>query len=119
MSQPPPIQRVDEWELRRIFNENNLWDKVKSGELTAVILESRDAPADAQQADGTLSQSISYRDNHGNEIARVHQYLKPDNSLGGSGQPDPKRVLHNGILYRLIKAKNRQPSEDANEAPVD
>lgn len=97
--------------MRRIFNENNIWDKVKSGELIAVILESRTAPADAQQGDKTLSQSISYRDTDGNEIARVHQYLKPDNTLGGSGLPDPKRIFHNGVLYRLIKAKNKSTSE--------
>jgi hypothetical protein len=29
----------------------------------------------------------------------VHQYLQPDGTLGASGQPDPKRLLHDGILY--------------------
>jgi hypothetical protein len=118
MSQPPPIQRIDEWEMRRIFNENNLWDKLTSGELTAVILESRNAPDSAGQPAGTLSQSISYRDPDGNEIARVHQYLKPDNTLGGSGQPDPKRVYYDGVLYRLIKAKNK-PVSDSTDTPKD
>lgn len=102
--------------MRRIFNENNLWEKVKSGELNAVILESRKAPADAQQGDNTLSQSISYRDSDGNEIARVHQYLKPDNTLGGSGKPDPKRVFHEGVLYRLVRAKNK-PISDSEDTP--
>ncbi len=105
--------------MRRLFNENNLWEKLKFGELTAVILESRNAPRDAQQVDGTLSQSISYRDQDGNEIARVHQYLKPDNTLGGSGQPDPKRVFLEGVLYRLIKEKNKTVSDSSDEPEAD
>jgi len=97
--------------MRQFFNDDKLWDKAKSGELTSVILESRNAPEVAQQPPGTLSQSISYRDPDGNEIARIHQYLKPDGNLGGSGQPDPKRLFHDGILYRLIKRPKAEPKE--------
>lgn len=28
----------------------------------------------------------------GRMMALVHQYLRPDGSIGGSGRPDPKRV---------------------------
>jgi len=42
---------------------------------------------------------ISYLDPHGREIARVHQYLRKNGTLGGSGRPDPKKLLHNGVLY--------------------
>jgi len=39
----------------------------------------------------------------GLEVARVHQYLRTDGTLGASGLPDPKAVLENGILYRIRK----------------
>ena len=86
-----------------MFNESGVWERVQSGELVAVVLESRNAPALSGQPSGTLSQSISYRDPDGNEIARVHQYLMPNGDLGGSGRPDPKRLFHNGVLYRLVR----------------
>ena len=103
--------------MRRLFNENNLWEKLTSGELTAVILESRNAPESAEQPPGTLSQSISYRDADGNEIARVHQYLRTDGSLGGSGMPDPKRVFVDDVLYRLVKKNQNEPEANDDPAP--
>lgn len=42
---------------------------------------------------------ISYLDTNGQEVARVHQYLQPDGTLGASGKPDPKRLLQGGVLY--------------------
>jgi hypothetical protein len=42
-------------------------------------------------------------DAYNNEVARVHQYLRPDGTIGGSGRPDPKKVLYlyQGILYLI------------------
>ena len=38
------------------------------------------------------------------EVARVHQYLRTDGTLGGSGRrPDPKRLYEDGVLYALKK----------------
>ena len=51
----------------------------------------------------TRSQMVSYRDHDDSEIVRVHQYLRKDNSIGASGKPDPKRLLDDGTLYRLVK----------------
>lgn len=33
------------------------------------------------------------------KVAVVHRYLRPDGTLGASGKPDPKRVLHAGVVY--------------------
>lgn len=96
--------------MRRIFNENNVWERVQSGELVAVVMESRNAPAASGQPPGTLSQSISYRDPDGNEVARIHQYLMTDGNLGAGGRPDPKRLFLNGVLYRLVKGGQEPPS---------
>jgi len=42
-------------------------------------------------------------DADGNEVARVHQYIRLDGSIGLKGKPDPKRLLKDGVLYRLEK----------------
>lgn len=90
-----------------MFNEGGFWAKATSGEFTTVTLESRHPALTAtNEPHCTYSQMISYHDTAGNEVARVHQYLKPDGTLGASGKPDPKRIFVDGTLYRLIKKKN-------------
>lgn len=89
--------------MRAIFNEGRYWERVQSGEFRQVVREQRPAPAEAGQPEATLSQSISYLDHQGAEVARVHQYLRADGSIGASGRPDPKRVLKDGVLYRLAR----------------
>lgn len=87
-----------------MFNEEGYWDKTKSGEFTTVTLEHRHpALTAANEPHCTYSQMISYRDANDNEMARVHQYLRPDNTIGASGKPDPKRIFVDGQLYRLVK----------------
>jgi len=87
-----------------IFNREQYWEKVQRGDLYAVLLEDR-IPSfiAANEPPGTRSQMISYRDKNDNEVARVHQYLRPDGTIGASHKPDPKRLLFNGVLYRLHK----------------
>lgn len=83
-----------------MFNEGGYWEKVKQGELVAKII--RDGHPTSPKAPVpycTRSQSISYSDPEGQEIARVHQYLLTDGTLGASGMPDPKRLFHEGVLY--------------------
>jgi hypothetical protein len=56
----------------------------------------------------TWTQEVFYIDANNDEIARVHQYLRPDGTLGASGLPDPKQLVENDIVYRLRKQpKNR------------
>lgn len=95
--------------MRRLFNENRLWERLQNGELTSTILESREAPATAGEPADTLSQMLSYRDPDNNELARVHQYLRADNTIGGKGRPDPKRLCIDGVLYRLVKRSQKSP----------
>jgi hypothetical protein len=48
---------------------------------------------------GTKSQLVIYNDGE-REVAITHRYLFPDGSTGGSGRPDPKRILCCGaVLY--------------------
>jgi hypothetical protein len=51
----------------------------------------------------TRSQVIGYR-RHGRElVAVVHQYVLASGRLGASGRPDPKLLLHDGVLYRAFE----------------
>jgi hypothetical protein len=44
---------------------------------------------------------VAYVNSNDEEIALVHQYVKPDGSFGGSGQPDPKRLRQGDFLYLI------------------
>lgn len=75
-----------------------------TGELIAEVKEDRHPSLTlAREPYCTRSQMIVYRDQEGREIARVHQYLRTDGTLGASGKPDPKRLFENEVLYRLHK----------------
>ena len=112
---PPRLARILEPEMRQLFNNGRYIERVLQGELTIVTTDDRPAPPSAGQVPGTKSQMLSYRDRDNNEVARAHQYLKPDGTIGGSGRPDPKRLLHEGVLYRLLKAKDRLLPLDPSE----
>ena len=95
--------------MRKLFNDNRLWERLQEGEFTSIVLQSRAAPATAGEPAGTLSQMVSYRDSESYEIARVHQYVRPDRSIGAKGRPDPKRLFLDGVLYRLVKNPQAKP----------
>jgi hypothetical protein len=106
---PITVKRLSFEEMRKIFNDGEYWQKTQTGELSTAVLEQRHpALTAANEPFCTYSQMVSYRDAAGNELARVHQYLRPDGSLGASKKPDPKRVLKDGILYRLAR-KEKSP----------
>jgi len=87
-----------------IFNEGQYWERMQNGEFRAVLLEDRHPSlTKANEPFCTRSQMVSYRDSEDNEVARVHQYLRPDKTIGASKRPDPKRILVGDVLYRLHK----------------
>jgi hypothetical protein len=96
------VRRINAGHLRRLFNDGGYVEQVLAGALQEHVLrDGHPASPLAGEPFCTRSQSISYRDADGNEVARVHQYLRSDGSIGLSGRPDPKRLLHNGVLYIL------------------
>jgi hypothetical protein len=106
----PPIVRIDVWEMRCRFNKGRFWERVQAGELNAIVNRSKHpAPPQAGQVHCTSSQEVSYHDAANREVARVHQYLRQDNTLGGKGRPDPKRLLEDGVLYRLQSPPEQTP----------
>lgn len=112
MTLPPTIARITVHELRKRFNEGKYWERLQSGEYTAKVREDRHPSLTAaNEPFCTRSQMVSYMDRNLNEVARVHQYLRTDGTIGASGTPDPKRLLEGEILYRITKTK-----QSANEA---
>jgi hypothetical protein len=103
-SQPLPIKRISVEEMRKRFNEGGYWENVQNGKWTAYPLESRISDALEKETVQITSVMLSYRNENGDEMARVHQYVRPDGSIAASGRPDPKRLVQDGILYRLIKS---------------
>jgi hypothetical protein len=101
---PINIVRIDEWNMRQIFNDGRFWERAQTGEL-AINVRRNTHPSRtvANEPFCTHTQEISYIDANGQEVARIHQYLRPDGSIGASGRPDPKRVLIGDTLYRLHK----------------
>lgn len=117
MNEPPiPLVRISFEELRQLFNNGRYWERLQAGQLhSRCRREGHPAPPESGQPYCTRSQEVSYFDKDDQEVARVHQYLRPDGTLGGSGRPDPKRVFQGGILYRLTKRQETAPSPEPSD----
>ena len=95
--------------MRDRFNSLGLAGLVRSGTFTAEPFEpDHPAPPEAGQVPGTRSQTLIYRDDAGNVIAMVHQYLKPDGTLGGGGLADPKWLNDGGTALIPFKDPRRE-----------
>ncbi len=91
---------VSKEELRRMFRELRCLELLALGELQSVLhREGHPSPPRPSPPICTRSQVLRYLDATGTTIAYVHQFLRPDGTLGGSGLPDPKRVLVDGVGY--------------------
>lgn len=100
MKTPFPKQRVSRQELRSMFNNGCFRDRLRSGELRAVVkVSSHPSPEKAIEPVCTLSEILAYLDDNDQRIALVHQFTRRDGSIGGSGLPDPKLLLVDGIWY--------------------
>jgi hypothetical protein len=97
----PPVKYVSASEIRTIFRDGRFEDLVAYGVLSEKLIWEGPASIQANQSPGTKSQIVAYVDEHGKQAALVHQYVKPDGTLGASGKPDPKKVLVNGTLYAM------------------
>lgn len=100
----PPIKRVSASALRKIFNDSGYWEQYQNGQLQSILRKSKHpSPPLANEPFCTQSQYITYINELGEKIAGVHQYLRPDGTIGLSGRPDPKEVYVDGVLYVLEK----------------
>jgi len=90
-------------ELRRRFNDGDYWQRAEAGEFRQVVVrDGHPSPDLSGEPYCTRSQIIEYRRATGHKIAKVHRYLRPDGTIGGSGKPDPKVLVEGGIRYRAL-----------------
>lgn len=97
------------------FNGGDYWYRAEiNGEYELACEYNELAPPEVNQPPGTLSQIIIYH-NAPDFVVRVHQYLLPDEErdehgqllLGGSGMPDPKELLEEDRVLRVLRPRRR------------
>lgn len=89
--------------IRQLFNASQYPAMIENGELEVEAL--RDSHLKRKhhgEEPCTRSQTLRFKDAEGRWIVEVHQYLRQDGTIGASGQPDPKRMRHQG---RILLAK--------------
>ncbi len=87
--------------LRELFNESGYWELAKEGRLLEKLYSEAPPRKRSGEPPGTLSQIVAYLDSQGRQVAIVHQYLRKDGSIGGSGRPDPKKMFYRGNIYAV------------------
>lgn len=102
MGDTPRVEFIDEWELRRMFNDRDYWEQVRAGRMKTRLMENgHPSPPLANEPYCTRSQTVAYLDDDENVVVYVHQYLRPDGTIGLSGRPDPKELYEDDTWYVL------------------
>jgi hypothetical protein len=93
----PPLIKVECREVQRLCRECNCleWLLTLRTELTV----NKPASVHSGQVPGTLSQIVRCYDADNALVLVVHQFLRPDGTIGASGKPDPKRILRQNTVY--------------------
>lgn len=100
MRTPFPRKKVSPKEIRLMFNTGCFRDQLRSGELRArVKVSDHPSPEKAIEPVCTHSEILEYIDGDDQRVALVHQFTRRDGSIGGSGLPDPKLLLVDGVWY--------------------
>jgi hypothetical protein len=94
---------VDAPTLRQRFNALGYYAAVVRGELVGLVRTDNLAGPNSGQPPGTRTQRVYYMQGQ-TLVAIVHQYLRPDGKLGGSGLPDPKWLRDGRRILKLAPA---------------
>ena len=93
---PSPRKPTPKNILQRAFNEGKYHQLVLEGRLQTITLEDKHpSPPRSGDPPCTRSQILVYITPDQKPVALVHQYVRPDGKLGGSGKPDPKMLVVN------------------------
>lgn len=95
------VNWVDVGKIRALFNNSQYFEKIKKGLLQKKVIQTTPLknPHEKGEPPGTCSEIILYRERKTGFFAIVHQYTRPDGSIGASGKPDPKRLKIAGKIY--------------------
>lgn len=89
-----PTIEVDEATIRQEFNEGGYLAGIESGEFTSYLKRNKHRiPPPKGEPVCTRSQIVVYYNRDKQPAFVVHQYLRPDGTLGASGLPDPKCIF--------------------------
>ena len=102
--------------IQHEFNSRQFYERLQRNELRATIFKSKHR-SPATEPECTLSQILIYWDQNNNPVAMVHQYLRPDNTIGGSGKPDPKRIVV-GDKVIALRAKSSRRARQRKSQPL-
>ena len=107
-----PVEYVSNNIIRQAFNRLQIEFRANLGELSKTI--SRNSHL-AHPPEGipycTNSQIIYYYEQGNILLAVAHQYLLPDGTLGGSGKPDPKRLILSDRILAVRSAAPAHPNQ--------
>jgi hypothetical protein len=115
----PPVIRVSDDELRRLFRESGYLARTLSGQFTNRPFERQslyqnppEEEGRAPEPEGTLTGLIEIINPSDNgRIAIAHRLLRPDQTFGASGLPDPKMIFVDGIIYIQKRKEGRSPQD--------
>ena len=94
------VVRVDAWHLRCLLKRSGYLERVRSGDIETEIRREQPARSQYKQPPGSVSQEVYYYDGL-EQVAKVHQFVLPDGTIGASGLPNPKRLRIDGVTYRI------------------
>lgn len=90
---------MDPEDLRDLFNKLYL-DRYNRGEFIEEVIEKNSPHPRSGQPPGTKSQRVRLQDRETQRVvAIIHRFRLYTGELGGSGNPDPKRVWSDGQWY--------------------
>lgn len=105
MSPLPPdeVKYISQKSIRQKFNQSQYPSMIREGQLVPRFLRNSHLkkPEEKREPYCTCSQTIRYTDKVGNWVVEVHQYLRPDKTIGGSGRPDPKRLRIERTVFSI------------------
>ena len=95
---PIDIEWVTSEIIHDKFNTSQYYERLLRKELIARVVGynnhlNKQQRKKAEEPKCTRSQMVLYSTLEGEPVALVHQYRRKDGTLGGSGKPDPKKLI--------------------------
>jgi hypothetical protein len=97
----PPSVRVPAQVIRDLFNNEGYAQAIAEGRYSEQVRrESHLQIPRSGEPYCSWSQLVSYRDAAGVQVVVAHRFKRPGGAIGASGRPDPKFLLHDGVIYK-------------------